>query len=95
VASQFGHVEVVHLLLSKSDIDINKSLHDGQSPIFAAAESGHMNIVQLLLAAGSDTSQRVVNPSTLDPSCSGLIAMDIAQKNGHTEIVKLLLEHNN
>ena len=49
VACNSGHFDVVKLLLSVSNIDVNQSLADGQSPLFGAAENGHSSIIKLLL----------------------------------------------
>ena len=92
MACQYGHTPVVELLLASSEIDINKSLDDGQSPLFAAAESGHVALVTLLIKAGANLNARVIDPSPIDPGASGLTPLDISLKNGHENVVQLLVD---
>ena len=70
-------------MLCADGIQVNRSLTDGQSPVFVAAEKGHLEVIKLLVAAGADVNARVVDPSPIDPSCSGLTPLGIARKNGH------------
>jgi ankyrin repeat protein len=58
-------------------------LDDGQSPLFAAAESGHVALITLLINAGANINARVIDPSPIDPSCSGLTPLGISSKYGH------------
>ena len=86
-------LDVVKLLLGAKGIDVNASLSDGQSPLFGAAENGHTSIITLLLAAGTTTlNNRVIDPSPIDPSCSGLTPLGIALKNNHNEAAQLLVD---
>lgn len=48
-----GHDEVVKLLLSTRDVDINISDNLGFTPLNSAAGSGHGNIVELLIESGA------------------------------------------
>ena len=58
-----GHLDVVRELLCADGIQVNRSLTDGQSPVLAAAEEGHSEVIKLLVAAGADVNARVVDPS--------------------------------
>ena len=44
-----GHKEIVELLLNVTNIDVNKALDGGTTPLFVASEKGHKEIVELLL----------------------------------------------
>ncbi|PTB65863.1 ankyrin, partial [Trichoderma citrinoviride] len=59
--------------------------HRSRTVLQSAAESGHMNIVKLLLSAGAD-----VNAEPADDG--GGTALRAAAGEGHLDIVKLLLE---
>lgn len=54
---------------------------DGYSALHGAAENGHLDCVQALLAAGADP-----HPRTSD----GLTPLDLAEIEGHDEIAALL-----
>jgi hypothetical protein len=90
VASSNGHSAIVKVLL-KAGGNINQSMTDGQSPLFGAAEGGHNSIITLLLNTGANNiNTRVIDPSPIDPSCSGLTPLGIAAKNNHSETIQLL-----
>ena len=88
-ASAKGNVEIVNVLLT-GGADVNQNLSDGQSPLFAACEEGHVENVVLLIGAGANINSRVVDPSPIDPSCSGMTPLMIAKDKGHQAIVALL-----
>lgn len=60
--------------------DQNTQISTMLSPLYVAAQNGHLEAVQLLLDSGAklDTARHMLNP------------LDIARQNGHDEIVKLL-----
>lgn len=65
-------------------VDIHSSHMDDHTPLGVAAFEGHLEIVKLLIDAGSD-----VNAQQLYDRCTAL--MD-AVSGGHLEIVKVLIE---
>jgi len=67
--------------LTKIGIDINVSNIDGQTPLMAAAEYGHEEIVRFLLDKGADI---------LASDDYGRNAMDIARKKGWQNIIEML-----
>jgi len=90
VASSNGHFETVKVLIAAGG-DVYKSLKDGQSPLFMAAEMGYNSLITLLLDAGANNiNTRVIDNSPFDPSCSGLTPLGIATQNNHSETIQLL-----
>lgn len=81
-AADFGHLEVVKLLLA-SDANFNKLDDFGQSPLFLAASEGHQQIVAMLLEVTKD-----INTQNL----YGYIALSIAVYYGHYPTAELLLK---
>ena len=51
-ACQFGHLEIVRLLLQQPNIDVNKGA-EGWSPLALAIDDNHTEIIQLLTDAGA------------------------------------------
>ncbi|XXG99626.1 hypothetical protein Hte_005967 [Hypoxylon texense] len=84
IACGLGYLDVVEKLveaLSKRSAQINDSLEEGgKTPLQIAAESGHLDIVKLLLSRSDDLSIQ----AALD---DGLVA---AASSGHVAIVKEL-----
>lgn len=76
-----GHVDIVRLLLQKG-WNANRKIGTYGSPIVAAATYGHADVVQALLEQNVDTSSKEQ-------------ALEIASKNGKTDVVKKLLEQSN
>jgi ankyrin repeat protein len=74
-----GDLEVVKQLLSQGDIDVNHS-----SPLAKACDAGHLDMVQVLIEAGTDVNQKEPG-GTFGPLLR-------AAYGGHLEVVKLLLE---
>ncbi len=86
--------------------DVNSRDNEDQTPLMYAAAGGSESMVQMLLDVGADTkaqtwSLRLIryNPVgvPLDPTeadyqrlSSGLTALDIAERRGHTAVVELL-----
>jgi len=79
MASFYGHLDVVRLLLEDPRVDPSSS---SNYALRWASANGHLVVVQLLL-----TDSRV------DSSALGNAAMNWAKQSGHTEIADLLTEH--
>ena len=77
-ASNYGHTEVVKLLLSDRRVDPSD---DNNATIRWASKYGHTEVVKLL-----------TNDERVDPSADSNYAIQWASVNGHIDIVKLLLE---
>ena len=86
VAADFGHTDVMELLIDRDDIAVNTENYLGQTPLFMAASNGNTNIVRMLL------SRQDIQPNVKD-HC-GKTALAIAAVKGHELVVHLLLERN-
>lgn len=85
IASSAGHEEVVKLLLTVPDIDVNAQDGDGNNSLGLAAYWGHENIVKLLLQ----------NPKiniNIQDRLEGNSPLIDATEQGHANIVKILLQ---
>lgn len=83
VASAYGHVELVKLLLA-ADADVDAARKkDSITALYMASWQGHPEIVKLLLAANAKTRKT----GSKSPLWT-------ASYEGHTEVVKLLLAAN-
>jgi ankyrin repeat protein len=49
IAAEFGHDEVVKMLLERSEVNVNLQDGDGDTALICAAEFGHIDIVRMLL----------------------------------------------
>ncbi|MEZ0389043.1 MAG: ankyrin repeat domain-containing protein, partial [Verrucomicrobium sp.] len=79
-AAESGQTEVVKLLLEVDGIEVNGRTPLGRTALYAAAAKGHIDVVKLLLAKKADLT------------CDKEDPVDIARKNQHHDIVKLLEE---
>ena len=80
IASEYGDLITVNSMLHKN-VDPNTTIHEGWSPLTAAARHGHTHIVKRLLDAGA-------NPMTVNKY--GRTALYLAEKYRHHDIVALL-----
>ena len=84
VAAAYGSVNVVKLLLSRDDIDIdvNNQTDQGSTPLWLAAKLGHTSIVEALLSHPKTDKNMVAHGQT---------PLMMATFQGHIEIVRMLL----
>jgi ankyrin repeat protein len=75
-----GNLAMVELLLTRADIDINKSV---PSPLFAAARQGHIHIFDRLIR---------IEGVNLDKGWWGESPLDVSTGNNHCYIVTVLIE---
>lgn len=78
-----GDVEAVRSLLSEATPDLDTADATGGTALMYAVESGHDEIVEMLLKAGASTDQQ---------SQSGETALHLAARYGRTASARLLLE---
>ena len=83
-ASNYGHVEIVSILLD-SGADIDGRNRNGNTSLMQAASSGHADVVRFLLAKGADVNAKSEDDDT---------ALMYAVWDGHIEIVKILLDRD-
>ena len=79
IAAREGHLDVVNVLLAK-DADINAAMNDGATPLYIAAYKGNVDVVKALLAMDAD----------INALRDGISPLDIANKYGHTAVVKVI-----
>ena len=93
-AAQANDTNTMAVLL-KYKADVNGARPGGQTALMSAAYFGHINAAQLLLDAGADIDARASeDPKVLsDPTLNFLKhnAIDLAAKQEHPDMVKLLL----
>lgn len=83
LACENHNEELARMLLEKGALP-NKPTNNGRYPLLLSCYSGYANLVTLLLDFGAD------------PDLEGRegLPLFVASKNGHEEVVKVLLEHN-
>lgn len=67
--------------LIDAGMSVNQKQELGWTPLMAACERGHLNVVQTLLSAGADRSIS---------NADGKTALALAQDNGHSDIAAVL-----
>ncbi|KAF3920306.1 Ankyrin-2 [Arthrobotrys entomopaga] len=83
-AAKRGNIGCVQALLGEKYLGIDRRNHTGDSALHLAAEGGHTNIVELLLAKGADGSAGNSNGQTV---------LHIAADRGFDGIATLLLKY--
>ncbi len=85
LACKNGWVKVVKACLLREYVDINSTNNTLSTPLHAAAQHGHTEIVNMLL-------NHALFHSIDNKDSEHWTALHLAIKNGHTAVVKLLLE---
>ena len=81
-------------MLSQPNIDVNLSDLSGVSPLWAASQTGHHQIVELLLKTrniGKLDERKGADPNLA--KFDGCTPLWIASSRGNTECVKLLIKY--
>ena len=86
LAAEGGYSEVMRVLI-EAGAKPNSRLSDGSTSLYTAAFEGHVGAVKVLLRAGA-------NPLLTFSSPSGprLLPLDAAAREGHSEVVDLLIQ---
>ncbi|KID97502.1 ankyrin repeat protein, partial [Metarhizium majus ARSEF 297] len=82
LAAEYGHEEVVDVLIKAKNIDLNPEY--SPNPLLCAAGKGHVGVVELLLDAEG------IEPDEAD-FVSERRPLSCAAERGHTKVVELLL----
>lgn len=74
IAAQLGNIQVLCRLIDIGGANVNAiRAESGATPLIAAAQRGHANVVQKLLASGADLSIALLN--------SNATAIDVAKRH--------------
>ena len=86
IASSRGNIDTLKVLI-KAGSNVNQAkTTDGASPLYVASQKGNVDLVEVLLEAGGNVNQHTHKNTT---------PLNTASNNGHTEIVRLLLQQTN
>ena len=78
LASRNGHIDIVSMLLSQNDVEINDCNNNNHNALIEAIMYGHTDILELLL------SQRTVDTDQLSNT------IKYAKDNGNEEVLQLI-----
>ena len=78
-------VAVMKYLLGTGRVDVNAKLNSGSSSLHCAASCGALDVLEVLVAAGADTSAK---------RRDGKTAAQLAQARGHTVAARYLIEQS-
>jgi ankyrin repeat protein len=81
-ASEFGHLDVVRVLLD-AKAEVNAKMNNGGTALILASSYGHLDVVRALLDAKADANAKAGN---------GGMALMLASEKGHFEVVQALLD---
>lgn len=90
-AVMYGHIEIVEELL-KAGAHIHEIDHEGNPPLAWAARLGNKEITELLIKFGADVNPRDKGARKYH-KWGRSYPLHEASRNGHIQIVKLLLEN--
>ena len=89
VASKYGHIKVVRLLVEQG-AELNHTAKFDLSALMLAAINHHAEVVRILMNAGADREIRGSVGTGSAPGFAGLTALELAEKAGQAEIADLL-----
>ncbi len=84
-AARSGFKEIVELLSSYKEVNINEDTNYDRTPLFLAADNGHSDVVKFLL------SKDFIDVNF--PDAEGLAPLHAAAQKGFLDIVKMLVAH--
>lgn len=80
-------------LLIRAGADVHARDNSGEAPLQVAAKSGSVHAAEALLNAGADPAVRQAYPGHQPDFPKRFSALQYAARNGHVEVVRLLLDH--
>ena len=87
IVAQNGNIEIVIALLD-AGASVDQATDNGATPLFIAALNGHVEVVRALLQRGADPSKSLTRD--VGDFFQGMMSIDVAQDNGHMDVVELL-----
>jgi ankyrin repeat protein len=87
-ASEYGHIEIVRMLLQYENINVNALDQFGNTPLMLASMKDRREVVRVLL------QHENINVNQKDAKV-GLCAIECASMSNNIEIVKMLLKNEN
>jgi len=87
-ACEYGHLDIVQMLLAYANVDVNALDQFGNTPLMLASMKDRREVVKVLL------KQKNINVNQQDVKV-GLCAIECASMSNNKEIVKLLLKNEN
>ena len=89
-ACGLGHLQVVRLLIHDEDLDINESNYRGKTPLAAACQGGHLEVVKYLIKHRAKVNYASMIDA--DSIAEDGNALSAAVYGNHLHIVKYLVE---
>ena len=80
LAAENGHEEMCRMLVEKFGCCINESADNGFTPLFTAAQFGHLAVVQVLVELGAD----------IEKGAGFATPYTVAKEYGHIEVAKFI-----
>ncbi len=90
-AARNGHTNIVKRLCEEKEVEYNVC-KDGTTPLWIASQYGHEGVVEFLLSNDNPKKNDVMRTINSQWTRTGTTALHQAAKNGHTNIVKRLLD---
>ena len=85
-----GHLQIVRRLIHDDDLDINESNHRGKTPLAAACQGGHLDVVKYLIKHRAKVNyDSMIAADSIEEDGNALSA---AVYGNHLHIVKYLVE---
>lgn len=91
-ALKLKFMDIALFLLDQQKIDVNVKNNDNRTVLSYASEMGYLDIVKRILLNRTDTQSSPIEVNINDTDFFGQTALHLAAKNGHFDIMKLLLD---
>jgi hypothetical protein len=88
LAAKYGHLDILRLLAKMKGLDVNKSEYSGVTPLSAASENGHLDVITWLVIEMKAKSYTCSSGSGSEGKCSPVC---VAIKAGHYKVVEFFV----